>query len=501
MGSSFFKLAAKIAALLRGGRVIDHLSSRRRIAALTLVILGGCATASRVPAPANAVGSPSAKQPPALPPGGGRVAPPPAPEAPVLTLARVTIGAVGDVLMHDAVKRSAELHGAGAPDAGFAWLFAPIADLLSEPDVTFANLETPIAPRTSQGARPFVFNAPPAVIRALQRAGVDLVSVANNHAFDQGRPGFEETLQQLSAAAMTYVGAGPSSRPAGPVRIERNGLSLAFLGYTYGLNQSGNDCPPPRPGARECLQAAEIDGDRIVEEVRAAAAEADAVVVSVHWGVEYEQQPRAEGVDLAHRIADAGALVILGHHPHVLQPVELYRRADGRAAVIAYSLGNFISNQSRNYVPGVSPDRVAAPRDGALLRIALARRDYGRGVVRVEVAGADFTPLWTENDTAEIDRRREPGRRPAIRVVSVERALAEVRSELAGFPDPVPADAQDRWVRLRQREALYLARRSAVSTVLGEDLLRPLAPGELVPVPAPAQPPSPTPAVNAPAGQ
>lgn len=454
--------------------MIDHLASRR-CAALTLVILGGCATTSRGPwEPPRRVVSP---QPlPGLPAQGGRVTPSPAPAPPIRTLDRVTIGAVGDVLMHDAVKRSAEVHGAGAPDAGFSWLFQPVADLLSEPDLTFANLETPIAPRTSQGARPFVFNAPPAVIAALQRSGVDVVSMANNHAFDQGRPGFEETLQWLSAAGMTYVGAGPAPRAAGPVRLERNGLSLAFLGYTYGLNQSGNHCPPPRPGARECLLAAELDRARIAEEVREAAAQADAVVVSIHWGTEYAQQPRAEDVELAHRLAEAGALVILGHHPHVLQPVELYRRVDGQVAVIAYSLGNFVSNQSRRYVPGVSPDPVAATRDGALLRVTLARRDYGRGLVRVEVAGADVAPLWTENDTAEIAPRKEPDRLPAIRVVSVDRALDQVRAELARFPDPVPPEARMEWARLRQREALFLARRSASAASLGEELLRPFGP-------------------------
>jgi poly-gamma-glutamate synthesis protein (capsule biosynthesis protein) len=170
----------------------------------------------------------------------------------------------------------------------------------------------------------------------------------------------------------------------------------------------------------------------------------------------------------------------------VLQPVELYASAGGRTAVIAYSLGNFVSNQSRKYVHGVTPERVGATRDGALLRVALARRDYGRGAVRVEVDGVDFVPLWTENDTAEIDRRREPERRPAIRVVAVDRALAEVRAELARFPDPVPAESQERWIALRRREAMLAARRAAIASVVGEDLLRPLSPAELAPRPAAA---------------
>jgi poly-gamma-glutamate synthesis protein (capsule biosynthesis protein) len=446
-------------------------ASPRPVLAIFLGFALACASAGRAPPPAQ-----PSEPAPSLPARGGAVAPAPPAEAPVRTVARATVAAVGDVLMHEAVKRSAATHGRGAPDAGFSWLFAPIADLLGAADVTFANLETPIAPDASAGTREYVFNAPPDVVSALRRAGVDVVSVANNHAFDQGRRGFEETLRRLDAAGLKAVGAGPVDRPAGPLLVDANGLTLAFVGFAHFFNQDGNACPPARPGAAPCLQAATLDPDRAVAVVSAAAAAADAVVVSLHWGVEYAQQPRAPDVELAHRLADAGALVVLGHHPHVLQPVELYRRADGRTAVIAYSLGNFVSNQSRRYVHGVTPEHVAATRDGALLRVALARRDYGRGVVRVEVDGADFVPLWTENDTAEIDPRAQPGRRPAIRVVAVDRALAEVRAELARLPDPIPAEARDRWIALRGREALLVARRAAVAGVLGEDLLRTLEP-------------------------
>jgi len=453
--------------------------SRRRAAAFALVtagILSGCATPSPV-----AVRAPASAESQDRPRGGPVV--PVAPPAPaVRTLGRVTLGAVGDVLMHEAVKRSAETHGQGAPDGGYAWLYAPVADLLAEPDVTFANLETPVAPRAGAGAavREFFFNAPPAAVAALAHAGVDVVNVANNHLFDLGRAGFEETLAQLDAAGMPYVGAGPVGRAAGPTLVERNGLRIALLAYAYGYNQAGNECPP---GAGTCAVGARLDREWALADVRAAAATADAVVVSLHWGKEYASQPLEEDVAFAHRLVDAGALVVLGHHPHVLQPVELHPRPDGSCAVIAYSLGNFVSNQSRFYVHGVtplaSPEQSGAPRDGVLLRVALERRDYGRGVVRVELAGADWLPLWTENDTAEIDARREPGRRPAIRVVSIDRALAAVRAGLAEFPDPVPADRRDAWARLRRREALFLARRAAIAAVVGEDLERTLGPAEL----------------------
>lgn len=457
----------------------------RTTLALTIGILSGCAPAVRGPAAPPTSRPPVAEPgPPPLPSHAGRPAPEPDSTQPVRTVARATLGAVGDVLMHETVKRSAETHGKGMPDGGYGWLFAPVADLLSEPDVTFANLETPIAPEASGGTREYVFNAPPEVIAALLHAGVDAVAVANNHAFDQGRTGFEETLRRLEQAGMKAVGAGPPRSAAGPLRIDAGGLGIAFLGYARFFNQEGNACPPPPVAKGPCVQAGQLERARLLDDVRAAAATADAVVVSLHWGVEYDPQPRPDDVALAHEIVEAGALVVLGHHPHVLQPIELHRRSDGRVGVIAYSLGNFVSNQSRRYVHGATPENVAATRDGALLRVGLAKRDYGHGVMRVEVDGADFVPLWTDNDTAEIDRRREPERRPAIRVVAIDRALAEVRAALARFPDPVPAADQDRWVVLRRREALLVARRAAIAAVLGEDLLRTAPPTSVTPAAA-----------------
>jgi poly-gamma-glutamate synthesis protein (capsule biosynthesis protein) len=449
--------------------------------------LAACATA-RVPAdrgapPAGEASQPAVGRPSPLPAAGGPVAPAPAREPPPRTLARATIAAVGDVMVQEAVKRAAAVHGAGWPDDGYAWLLAPVADLLAAPDLTFANLETPVAPAANRGTREYMFNAPVASARALLRTGFDVVSVANNHAFDQGRAGFEETVRTLEALGLRPAGAGPASRSAGPLFLEVNGLRIALLAYAYGFNQPGNDCPAAAKAG--CLQASILDRERAPSDVVAAGKEADAVLVSLHWGVEYEQQPRAEDVELARRLADAGALAVIGHHPHVLQPVELYRRPDGSTALLAYSLGNFLSNQSRRYVHGVTPAEVGSTRDGAILRLAIERRDYGRGVIRVELAGADLVPLWTENDTAEIDPKREPDRRPAIRVVAVDRALAEVRAALSGFPDPVPPGRQDEWIRLRGREALLAARREASATVLGAELVRTLAPAELA-APAPA---------------
>src|SRR5262249_55097871 len=136
----------------------------------------------------------------------------------------------------------------------------------------------------------------------------------------------------------------------------------------------------------------------------------------------------AEQIATAHRLLDAGVDVILGHHPHVLEPAEVYRRNDGTLGLVAYSLGNFVSNQSRTYAYGVQPDRMGDTRDGVALSFSLVKKDYGGGVVRVEIADLSAQPLWTDNNA--LDLARDPALAPAIGVVSLDAELLRAREAL-----------------------------------------------------------------------
>src|SRR5262249_10249260 len=132
---------------------------------------------------------------------------------------------------------------AGTEEGGYADLFAPIADELGAPDLLFANLETPVAPRDGEvrtGA--YSFNAPVAAVRALRGVGMDVLSVANNHIFDRGRRGLLETLANLDAEGVAHVGAGPAPHAAGPRLLEAHGLRVAFLAWTQLLNRDFNAC-------------------------------------------------------------------------------------------------------------------------------------------------------------------------------------------------------------------------------------------------------------------
>lgn len=439
----------------------QHAMAERRAAGGALGALWTACAAVSAPPPATTV-------PPTRTP-----APLAAPEAPYRVLSRARVVATGDVLMHGAVKESAAAVDRREGDrstnfGGYAALFEGVATELARADVALANLETPVMPAAGIAPRPFVFSAPPEVLGALRAAGVDVVSLANNHVYDQGRPGLEASLAEVARSGLAALGAGASRQTAErPVVVEANGVRLAFLAYTQFFND-----PLNLPDQPEAAWANPIDPDRMVEAVEAARRQADFVIVSCHWGVEYATAPRASEIDLAHRLIDAGADAVLGHHPHVLQPIEIWRAPDGRSGLIAYSLGNFISNQSRLYDHAVTPERVAETRDGVVLAFAAEKRDYGAGVVRTELAEVRYWPLWTDNDT--LDRRGQGP--PTIRVAVIDRALAAANAELSALLVARPAsgfttEQAEAYARLKRRLDLLLRRKAEIARRVGEDFL------------------------------
>ncbi len=442
----------------------------RRIGiALLAPIFAACA---RPAPPATVEPAPAATPAPAPVPRAPK-------RAPKTTVVR--IAAVGDVLLHDGVQEGARDHENEINCGGFDHLYQQVSQYVADADLTFANLETPVTEKAPRGHGRWLFNSPVPAVKALKRAGVDVVSVANNHALDQGQKGLEETLTQLDALGLVQVGAGRSGDEVYTARIlDVEGVKVAFLAWTQFVNEKGNDAGPGK--ARVGI----LDEKRAVKAVRAAAAKADAVVVSVHWGVEYKHQPRKQEVALAKKLVEAGATAVIGHHPHVLQPIEEVVTKSGKRAVIFYSLGNFISNQGARYEELDERDeRVwGARRDGALVRFELVRTDYGGGLVKVELGTIDALPLWTENNHLEIAANGGPksevveakDAKRDIHVVSIDRALANVRREKAKIPQPVPDPYLGSLRLLERRESLYLRRRAKIAEILGENHLRDLAP-------------------------
>jgi poly-gamma-glutamate synthesis protein (capsule biosynthesis protein) len=392
------------------------------------------------------------------------VAPAPQPAGPEAELlASVSFVATGDIMAHGEVKKAAL-----AADGGWDALYAPVAPVISAPDLAFGNLETPVAPDHDLGSRPFVFNAPPEMLAALKRAGFDVVLFANNHVYDQDRPGFAESLDRIDASGLKEVGAGRTKEAAqSPLRLEVKGMKLAWFGAAQFFNDLGpthqrNVDDPRQPYANL------LDAPQLLAAVAKVRPEVDAVIVSVHWGVEYMDAPRQSEIDLAHQLFDAGADVIIGSHPHVLQPVEVYRAPDGRTCLCLYSLGNFISNQNRDYLPHAMPDKRGDSRDGALVRFTLEKRRYSPTLTALNLADISYVPLWTDNNffrpkTAPVDIH------PIVIDTELSRVRAEVaEQEKAAGGKPTKEQAA-RLIGLRQRIDLLQLRRKRIVERLGED--------------------------------
>ena len=241
-----------------------------------------------------------------------------------------------------------------------------VSDVLRGADFGFVNLETPVAPAHSHGSKPFLFDAPVALPEALKANGIKIVSFANNHVMDQGWAGFAETREHLREIELLFVGSGDTAgQTFQPVVVEANGIKVGWLGMTRWLNGNRNpdkDDQPhvnffPYPG--ESGGAPGADEAAVLGAITQARAQCDMLVVSIHWGIEYAPAPRPEDVETAHKMLEAGASVIVGHHPHVLQQVETYRTTDGRDTVIFYSLGNFLRTSPATTSTASCPTRTA----------------------------------------------------------------------------------------------------------------------------------------------
>jgi poly-gamma-glutamate synthesis protein (capsule biosynthesis protein) len=389
-------------------------------------------------------------------------------------LAQVSFAVAGDVIPHEPVRAAAAAAGDGA--TGWGALFSDVGDVFQHADFGFVNLETPVAPAHSRGSKPFLFDAPIALIDALKANGIRIVSFANNHVMDQGWAGFAETREHLRQQGLLFVGSGDTAQTAWqPVIVEANGIKVGWLGMTRWLNGGRNPDKDDQPHVNffpypnESGGAPGMDEAGVLEAIKQARLKCDLLVVSIHWGTEYAPAPRPEDVETAHKMLEAGAAVIVGHHPHVLQPVETYRTADGRDAVIFYSLGNFLSNQSRTYVDGLMPDKNGDPRDEMIGLFSAVRKDYGPGGVRVELGHVGVLPVWGENNRNELARGH--AKTPVIHPILIDREIPRLQarldelSKLSTPATPLTAaqkqefiDATNRLKLLTDRRALLLGR-------------------------------------------
>ena len=227
----------------------------------------------------------------------------------------------GDIMLGGRSRNPIAEHGADYP-------FAAVRPLLQRAPIVVANLEGPLARHAKKESRNYSYRVHPKRAPSLLRAGVNVVTLANNHLLDCGRAGVLETLETLAAAGVSVIGAGVTQSAARkPVILQAGPYRVGLLGYYWNRRTAATST---RPGsAMDTLPVLASD----IGDLRA---RADRIVVTFHWGFPYERQPFEEDRAKARFAVECGADVVIGHHPHVIQPLEVYR-----GCLIAYSLGNF----------------------------------------------------------------------------------------------------------------------------------------------------------------
>jgi poly-gamma-glutamate capsule biosynthesis protein CapA/YwtB (metallophosphatase superfamily) len=246
----------------------------------------------------------------------------------------VELFAAGDIMLDRSV-------GEAAWRNGMSWILAGFRAQISSADIAFANLESPISEKAAKLEKPISFRAPAGAAKMLSEAGFDIVSLANNHAVDCGRDGLVETMDFLKKSRIRWCGAGKNRDSAEGASVLRSrGLRVAFVAFCeFPEGSKKRDSVPT---------IALAEPGTVGRCIRKARERADVVVASFHWGEEYARGPSESQRELAREAVEAGASLILGHHPHVIQGLETIPagRAGGRPALVAWSLGNFVFDQN-----------------------------------------------------------------------------------------------------------------------------------------------------------
>ncbi len=285
-----------------------------------------------------------------------------------------TLVFVGDIMLSRAVGKKIEAEN----DPHFPFL--NVADALRSADLAFANLEGPISSRGKDQGSEYSFRADPGVIEGLKFAGFDVLSLANNHIWDWGSEALEDTVNILKENGIQPTGAGKNFDEANaPAIFVIGNTRLAMFAYTT-LYPRSLEATAEIPG----ISAFQLE--KVADEIKRikGSKTADIVIVSLHWGEEYVAHASEEQKDIAHVLVDAGADLVIGHHPHVVQEVERYksRLPAGRQGWIAYSLGNFVFDQ------GFSKETMA----GLMLKATVRNKEiFSVETVKTKIS-RDFEP-------------------------------------------------------------------------------------------------------------
>lgn len=400
----------------------------------------------------------------------------------------VVISAVGDILPHGAVKASADRHnlikdGKSTNHGGYDSLFDLARVGFSDADIGFANLETPIAPKNELGTRSMVFNAPIDMVEALKHFNATVLSFANNHVYDQGRKGFIETIDNLEASGVVMVGSGRSMNEAYSARVvEKNGLKICFMAHARLLNGDLNPSSDKDPQVAYIPygKGGKAPKERMLKAIREAKPGCDFLLMSIHWGIEYDAVPHGDDRAWAKEQLEAGVDGILGHHPHVLQPLEEHTTKDGRRTFVSFSFGNFVSNQTTIYPKGAPPAKTGNTRDSMILRVTVKAREDGKEGPQGVLEQVGFYPAWTDRDARPDEENvpAPPGAPDVIRAIVIDKEIEDAQKALDALAAKATLTeeekaAQKTW---KARLDLFSLRRKEMCKILDEKYILPLPP-------------------------
>ena len=356
--------------------------------AVTAAIVGGCIAARGKADPGN--GTIGDRHPRAEPPAvvGNQ---PPSSRQP----RQFTLVAVGDVMLDRAVGRAIKRYG---PQR----ILECVRDRLRAADITFCNLESPLSTRGAHDPHNCVFRADPSAVAVLKDGGFDIVSIANNHTLNSGRRTFVDTMDVLDRYGIKYCGGRRNKETSWwPVYMYAGGLKIGFMAYTDLSFPHGSD------------NKVAADMSNLKKQVAVADGKCDLLVVSFHWGEEYHRVPTKRQRQVARAAIEAGADLILGHHPHVLEGITAYA-----GAPILYSMGNFVFDQ----------------RPGERMESAIFELRYTEG----QGWEVRAIPVW-------IPRTRFGPEYPSPeRARKIARRLLEISAKVGSYPELLP----DNTVRL-----------------------------------------------------
>lgn len=315
-----------------------------------------------------------------------------------------TIVSFGDALCHKPVDNAAYDNETGIYD--FSPMFKYVEKYFQNSTINIGNCESPMAGAERGYSGYPTFNAPEHLAVDLKELGVDIMTTANNHSLDKGYSGLSSTLEFLDDAEIAHVGTARTEEEQNTILfMDLNGIRTAFLAYTYGTNGI------PVPKDKEfCVNL--IDEDLILKQINQAKEEgAELIVASMHWGVEYQTTENAEQDKLAEFLIKNDVNIILGSHPHVLQPMKMLKvetdEGEEKEGLVIFSQGNFFSNQTQPNTQNTAIFNIEVKKDGKTGEVTVEKVTYAPIYVNRKEPGAK--DRYELLDLDEIIRSYEAG--------------------------------------------------------------------------------------------